>query len=759
MVKLFLKTIRGKVIVLACLISFFTATIIGIIYFQSMKKMALNKAISSLAGDTRLIAEEFEGMINAIRNDLEVVSKTPPVTGIIRSLESGVDPMDQSTYEEWRKRLEMIFRSVMSLHPKYTQMSYVGVGGGGREIVRVNRINEELQFVAEENLQQKGKRRYFLEGLTKRTEEIYFTDLEYNIENGQNIIPKEATLRAVKPIFEENQLFGFLMINLDYQTLLNKGFKVFDSDKHILVSNQNGDFMEFDPNAGTTSFEFHQNYSKTPPYYITKFNQSSLVESLYYEGSDVIYFVKKYLPGTEKSKFISVAFKVPESELLKEAYQAAFNSLLAGFFLVLFSTVATAFIARRFTRPWEELTEDVLKIEDFTKPVEFDTDSQDEVGKLAEAFQELANNLMANKSKSKLILDNILDGVVIIDEHGVIGENNPAFEKIFGLQQNEGVGRKLDLFIPDHILEVTHRRDLEGVNVEGVKFPIELSITKMMFENNQLYIGIIRDITERKKFERKLIQANKEYETLTYITSHDLRSPLINLKGFSTELENYIREIQPYIKNREKKIDEKESKKLNEIMNELLPEAIRFIQQGVDRIDSMTKAMLNLSRTGRRELQFKEICTEKLVRKCRDIFSHQISDKKIEVLIHPLPDIVGDPLAVEQIFSNLFDNSIKYSSPEKKGLIEISGKEYIDHYEFSFSDNGMGIEPSEADKVFAVFRRTSNALGVVGEGMGLSYVKTLIQRHEGEIHFQSEVDKGTTFFFTFGKLPVRVEDG
>lgn len=750
----FLKTLRGKVIVLACLISFFTAAIIGAIYFKSMKEMALDNAIDNLAGETRLFAEEFGGIISAVKIDVEIVSRTPPISGIYRSEITGIDPLDRSTYSEWQTRLGTIFRSIMTMHPMYMQMRYIGIADDGREIVRVNRTPEGLEFVEEDRLQQKGKRGYFLEALTRKSDEIFFTDVEYNIEHDQVIDPNDITLRAIKPIYKENEQFGFLVLNIDYLSMLKKGLEVLDSDKQIMIANQNGDYLLYDPVKNESLFQFHQAYDQEPPSFIETFTSLNNVESVHYEESDVIYFVKKYLPGSGSTKYIGIALKVPKDVLLKEAYAAAFNSMLIGFLLVLASTALTAFFVHRYTRPWEELTNEVLNVEEFEKPIVFDIDCQDEIGKLANAFQELANKLVANRSKSKLILDTILDGVVVLDHNWVIRENNPAFDTIFGLKPGGSVGKTLDMFIPGQPLEILHRKDMEGINAENVRFPIELSITDLMYKNHRLYIGIIRDITERKSFEHKLIEANKEYETLTYITSHDLRSPLINLKGFSTELEKYIQEIHPIIKDVEEKIDNDEKNKLREIIDELLPEAVRFIKKGVDRIDSMTQSMLHLSRTGKRQLQFTIIHTTMLVNKCKDIFGHQIAEKGIEVIVHPLPDIIGDPLGIEQVFSNLFDNSIKYSAPDRKGIIEICGKEFANYYEFSFSDNGLGIDQKEAEKVFAVFKRASNVLQVNGEGMGMSYVKTLIQRHEGKIRFQSEINKGTTFIFTIGKLKV-----
>jgi len=263
--------------------------------------------------------------------------------------------------------------------------------------------------------------------------------------------------------------------------------------------------------------------------------------------------------------------------------------------------------------------------------------------------------------------------------------------------------------------------------------------------------GSVDDVTKRINFQDEIKKANNELESFTYIVSHDLRSPLINLKGYSAQLEKYIKQISPIIHKISPSLSGEENNIINKILNDRIPQAVDFINSGVDKMDSMTNAILKLSRTGRRELRFVNINTKDIVKNYQKIFAHQLKEKNAKIHIGDLPVILGDKTSIDQIFGNLIDNAIKYLSDDKKGKIEISCSDKGSHYEFKIIDNGRGIDEKDFDKVFAVFRRASNASETEGEGMGLNYVKSLIQRHGGEIIFNSKINEGSEFIFTIYK--------
>ncbi len=265
-------------------------------------------------------------------------------------------------------------------------------------------------------------------------------------------------------------------------------------------------------------------------------------------------------------------------------------------------------------------------------------------------------------------------------------------------------------------------------------------------------IGTHTDITEQKQREEELQQLNNEMETFSYITSHDLRSPLVNLKGFAGEMERGLEVTKPIIDKVASKVDEKERETLRQVFEEEMPESLYFIKQAVVRMDALTTAVLNISAIGKRVYRFVQIDTEAMVKRCLDALNYEISQKDLTVTCGPLPAIVCDALTLEQIFSNILDNAVKYSDPGKHGKIEINAEVEGTQVVFSIRDTGRGIMEEDREKIFQIFRRARNTDNIRGLGIGMTFVQASLRRLGGAIWFDSVPGEGTTFYF---RLPMR----
>jgi len=265
-------------------------------------------------------------------------------------------------------------------------------------------------------------------------------------------------------------------------------------------------------------------------------------------------------------------------------------------------------------------------------------------------------------------------------------------------------------------------------------------------------IGTHTDITTHKNREEELKQLNNDLENFTYITSHDLRSPLVNLKGFASEMEYSLKRITPILQHAQTILSQAEQEVLKESFEKEIPEALDFITKAVEKMDIITNAVLNLSRIGRREILTEAIDTESVVKRCLGSIAYEIARKDVEITYGLLPIIYSDPFAVEQIFGNLLDNAVKYLLPSRKGTIaissQLSGKDII----FSIKDNGRGISANERHKIFNIFRRASNAADVRGMGIGMAYTQATIRKLGGSIWVESVVNEGTTFHFRLNNV-------
>ena len=260
-----------------------------------------------------------------------------------------------------------------------------------------------------------------------------------------------------------------------------------------------------------------------------------------------------------------------------------------------------------------------------------------------------------------------------------------------------------------------------------------------------------------------LREANDEIQRFAYIVSHDLRSPLVNIMGFTSELE----ELRGDIFRRIAALDSAGSaapapdnatdtaepvlEGADKQLSQDFTEALGFIKSSIAKMDRLITAILNLTREGRREFQPVRLDTRELIEAIVSTVAHQAAEAEAEIRIEPLPDIVSDRLAMEQIFSNLIDNALKYLKPGVPGVISVRGRTKLGFAIFEIADNGRGIDPKDHQRIFDLFRRAGTQ-DKPGQGIGLAHVRTLVRRLGGTMSVSSELNHGSTFTIT---LPLR----
>jgi signal transduction histidine kinase len=180
-------------------------------------------------------------------------------------------------------------------------------------------------------------------------------------------------------------------------------------------------------------------------------------------------------------------------------------------------------------------------------------------------------------------------------------------------------------------------------------------------------------------------------------------------------------------------------------------EALSFIKSSITRMDGLIKAILKLTREGRRELRLETLDMTQLVRVTADGFGYQAHKAGASITIDPLPPCVADRLAIEQVFANLLENALKYLRDDAPGEIRVTGRVTPTEVAYEVRDNGRGINAEDLERVFEIFRR-SGPQDRPGEGIGLTYVRTLVRRLGGSITVRSTLGQGSTFTVT---LPCR----
>jgi chemotaxis family two-component system sensor kinase Cph1 len=234
---------------------------------------------------------------------------------------------------------------------------------------------------------------------------------------------------------------------------------------------------------------------------------------------------------------------------------------------------------------------------------------------------------------------------------------------------------------------------------------------------------------ELMQLTQDLETANKELEAFTYSVSHDLRAPLRHIAGFSKML-------------------------AEECGTSLQPEGQHYlqrIQDGTRRMGMLVDDLLNLARIGRHELRLQVTGLHSVVKEVIAELTPDMEGRLIEWKIRDLPYVEGDPALLRVVFQNLLSNALKYTRPRAKAIIEVGCEQMGGEQIVFVRDNGVGFNMIYADKLFGVFERLHRSEDFEGSGVGLATAQRIVQKHGGRIWAQAELDKGATFYVSFGK--------
>ncbi len=266
----------------------------------------------------------------------------------------------------------------------------------------------------------------------------------------------------------------------------------------------------------------------------------------------------------------------------------------------------------------------------------------------------------------------------------------------------------------------------------------------LVVANKELQAG--RDRLEAAVAERttELTDANEEIQRFAYIVSHDLRAPLLNIIGFTAELQDATNRLNRFVSDNLEPAGIAVPADVREASQEDLPEAIRFIQTSTAKMDRLITAILKLSREGRRVLTPQTVDMRVLLSNIADSVRQMAEQAGAELVVGDLPEIVSDRLALEQVFSNLVENALKYLAPGRPGRVIVSGLREGDWLRYDVTDNGRGIAARDLDRVFELFRRAGTQ-STPGEGIGLAHVRALLRRMGGTIVCESTLGVGSVF--------------
>jgi signal transduction histidine kinase len=266
------------------------------------------------------------------------------------------------------------------------------------------------------------------------------------------------------------------------------------------------------------------------------------------------------------------------------------------------------------------------------------------------------------------------------------------------------------------------------------------------------YVAIRTDITQRKadeaqlqRYAEDLAEKNKELEAIVNTLSHDLRSPLINVQGFGKQLSRACERIHAaFAAAPDRAVPASAVRQQLEVA---IPQALKFINAGVGRMDLLLAGLLRFSRLGREALTIERLDMNAVAAEAFSAMKFQLDAAKADVRMGPLPAGYGDKVQTSQVFGNLIDNALKYRHPKRALRIMVEGHVKDGQSVYSVADNGVGIAPEHQLKAFEIFHRLDPD-GPPGEGLGLTIARRVLERQKGRIWVESAGEGGSTFYFS-----------
>jgi signal transduction histidine kinase len=261
---------------------------------------------------------------------------------------------------------------------------------------------------------------------------------------------------------------------------------------------------------------------------------------------------------------------------------------------------------------------------------------------------------------------------------------------------------------------------------------LERRVEERTFELSKSNALLKQEVTERRRVEKELRKKNQELENFVSVVSHELKTPIIGVQGFSSRL----------LRNYQEKLDKKAKGYLEQI------------QVSATRMESFVSELLALARNGQVVSSFENVSSFKLVKDVGSRLHPRLKKKGIKLVITDhLPTICCDGDGISRVVENLLVNAIKFMGDYKNPKIEIGYEDKGQFHQFSVKDNGIGIDRKYHQEIFDMFRQLKEVTDEEGTGIGLAIVGRILKHHGGKIWVESEKGKGATFYYTLPKNP------
>ena len=642
--------------------------------------------------------------------------------------------------EELRRAIADEYRVFSAQKKIYDQIRFIGLDG--RERIRINGAATNFEDVPADRLQDKSNRYYFKETIKLGAGAVYISPLDLNVERGKIELPIKPIIRFGMPVFDSTgakrgivllnyQASGMLRAMSFFARRLSGDYNLVNADGYWLVGpdrDSEWGFMFPERRART--------FANAYPAAWRRIGNGEANGQFDLDGG--IFTVSEFSPaekGVGESHGITTPSRIVTDEkwyLLSHVPSdrlALLNRPVLLSFVIIFAILAlTEVVGGSFLiRHWT-------------------------------ARRKAEILAMKNAENFRALFESAPDGLLVVDGEGKIALANDRMIKLVGYAREHLIGQRAEMLVPEAYRAVHYkdsaefRRNPEIRNMgrgdgqlwveraDGGMLPVEIGLSPVEILGQRMVFCIVRDVSERYEREKKigtlakqlardnadLDAVNKQLDAFSYTIAHDLRAPLRSITGFSQVLMEDYRES----------------------MDEEGQDYLSRVAASAQRMGRLIDDLLTLSKVSRAEFQVSEVSLSEIAALIAERLQKTDPDRKATVTIEPGLIAHGDQSLLLVVMENFLSNAWKYSSKKDETIIEIGARTIDGERVFFISDNGAGFDATYADKVFNPFERLHSEAEFEGTGIGLASVANIVNRHGGRVWGESEIEVGSTFYFT-----------
>ena len=735
------------------LLSIIPLTVVGYIAYLNGRETIVQQTYDNVVSTSVLKESEFNRWVNDNKRSLRGLAQRPLVRDFTTVLtKPGASPADPQYQEAYLNIIEDHFFPAIEEKGGFLNLLLLRAEDGF--ILAATEKSYEGKFRAGQIFFEEGKNQTYVDGVV-----FQFSEGEIHMHVSTPILDEGGKTIAV--------LVGHADLK-ELSTIIGQRGSTIASEDSYLVNAFN--FFVTDPLFGVGYALKKAVYTDGVKSCLAGNGGTGIYED--YRGISVL-GAYRWMPDYQ----MCLLTEVDQIEAFAPIKSLRLSVVGFGIATALFVVLLSLLFAHTITDPLRRLVESAEEIGRGNLDFRLKTEGKDEISTLAQAFNQMAENLKfitasrdeldseiieRRKAEEQLRIKDFAfesssSADSISSKEGVLTHANPAFASMWRYANvDEVIGLPILDFLAekDEALEIIESITATGkwsgeykaLRKDGSTF-IALSYANAVYdaEGNQtaLYSSVI-DITERKDAEQEILRlneeleqrvvkrtaqlktANEELEAFAYSVSHDLRSPLRAIDGFSRII-------------------------MDEHLSDLPSEVQRYLGLVRDNtldMDKLIDSLLAFSRLGRQDLTKQRVFPNEIVNLALKELEIDLAGRAVEKTIAELPECQADPSLLKLVYINLLSNALKFTRGRDPAIIEIGFIDREGELIYFVKDNGVGFDMQYADKLFGVFQRLHRADQFEGTGVGLANVQRIIHRHGGRIWVEAEVDQGATFYFT-----------